>query len=429
MGAALARRGIPFVIFEANDDVGGNWYRGVYDGVRLISSRATTELPGFPMPRDYPDFPTRAQMLEYLQAYCEEHGLRRHIRFETTVRRVAPDAAHARFARETRWRVETDDGTVETFDGLIVANGHHWDPRLPAYPGELGIELLHARSYRTPDIFEGKRVLVIGGGNSACDIAVEAARDAGADTHISMRRGYWFMPRALFGVPTVELFKPWIPIPVQRVLLRGALRMTLGDYRDYGLQHPDHRIFDHHPVINTTLLDELRAGTVVPHPDIERWDGDEVTFVDGTRERFDLIVAATGYHLSFPFFDEDLIAWDGDIPQLIGGLSPEHANLYVFGLGQARYGAGPIAGRGAEAVATAIEVQRRLERPVGRVLWDLGLRPPRTFLIDPHRAMALIDAGRFVVLPALPRLDPLLRRLGAATTVKSTGERADPAPT
>lgn len=410
VAAALKRAGVPFVVFEADDDVGGNWYHGVYDSVRLISSVQTTQFPDFPMPEDYPTFPRREQMLDYLRAYCEHHDLRPHIRFNRRVVRATP---LGRGTADDRWRVVTDDGVEADFDGLVIANGHHWDRCMPTYPGQLGIELMHAKDYRGPAQLEGKRVLVIGGGNSACDIAVEASR-AGASAHISMRRGYWFMPRTLFGVPTVELLHPLIPVAVQRLLFRAALRLTVGDYRDYGLQKPDHRVFDRHPTINGSLLRELSVQSVRPHPDIARWDGDEVTFVDGEREHFDLVVAATGYHLSFPFLDEGVIAWEGNMPQLIAGMSPEYGNLYVFGLGQARYGAGPIAGRGAAALATAIDVQRRVERPLGRVLWDLGLRPPRSFLIDPHHAMRMLDLARFVLLPALPRLDVALRRLPAA---------------
>lgn len=408
--AALRRKGIPFEVFEASDDVGGNWHHGVYDSVRLISTVRTTEFPDYPMPADYPTFPRREDMLAYLRGYCDANELRPHIRFETRVMHAAP---LGRGGPDDRWRVTTSDGQTRDFAGLIVANGHHWDQRLPHYPGRLGVPLVHAKDYRNAEMLEGRRVLVIGGGNSACDIAVEAAR-VGASAHISMRRGYWFTPRSLFGIPTVETLHPLLPVPVQRLLLRAALRVLVGDYRDYGLEHPDHRIFDRQPTINGSLLRELRAGSIEPHPDVARWDDGEVTFVDGVRERFDLVVAATGYYLSFPFLEEGVIAWEGDMPQLIAGMTPEYANLYIFGLGQARYGAGPIAGRGAEALATAIGVQRRLQRPLARVLWDLGMRPPKHFLIDPNQAMRMIDFGRHVLLPALPRLDRLVQRLPSA---------------
>src|SRR5262249_31960454 len=193
VGAAFKRNGIDFEQFEATDAIGGNWSHGVYETVHIISSRKTTEYADFPMPSTWPDFPSASQMLEYLNAYADHHGLRPHIRLSTRVTRVAPENTEA----ET-WRVawETADGTQgeRVYDGVIVCNGHHWSCRMPRYPGTFTGELLHSKHYKRPAQLEGKRVLVIGGGNSACDIAVEAARFA-RSAHISMRRGYWFMPK------------------------------------------------------------------------------------------------------------------------------------------------------------------------------------------------------------------------------------------
>jgi cation diffusion facilitator CzcD-associated flavoprotein CzcO len=412
VAAAFRRNGIDFEQFEATDAIGGNWSHGVYETVHIISSRKTTEYADFPMPSSWPDFPSAAQMLEYLNAYADHHALRPNLRLSSKVIRVAPEDAEA-----GTWRVawETEGGATHerVFDGVVVCNGHHWASRLPSYPGKFDGELIHSKSYKRPSRLVGKRVLVIGGGNSACDIAVEAARFA-ESAHISMRRGYWFLPKTFFGVPLVELMKGWMPAPIQRAVVRGIVRIAVGPYERYGLKHPDHRPFEHHPTVNSELLYHLRHGTITPHEDVRRWDGDHVEFVDGTRERFDLVVAATGYDVSFPFLAEGVVTWKDGFPQLIGGvLPPNWKNLYVFGLGQPRYGAGPLISAGADFLCTTIETQRRLDVPVGAVLARLGEQPPRTWLQDPFTVLRKLRVGTRLVR-RLPKIAPLVMRGASA---------------
>lgn len=403
--AALRRRGIPFDAFEADDDVGGNWYHGVYETAHIISSRKTTEYADVPMPETYPDFPSARQMLAYLRDYADRYRLRPHIRFDTRVERVEPVEPGG----AAGWRVALSSGETRHYKGVIVCNGHHWRRRFPSYPGLFAGETMHAKDYKGPDVLKGKRVLVVGGGNSGCDIAVEAARFAEA-AHISLRRGYWFIPRTLLGVPTVELTKGWMPLPLQRAVLRLALALVVGDYRRYGLQKPRHKLFERHPTINSDLLQQFKLGRITPCPDVERLCGDEVAFVDGTRAAFDLIVYATGYDVCFPFFPEGLIAWQNGMPQLIGGtLHPRHRGLYVMGLGQVRYGVGPLITAGAEALCTMIETQDRLSHPLGAVLQRMGARPLTTYLVGPFRLLRQTRRLRRL-LPLLPRLEPLLMR-------------------
>jgi hypothetical protein len=402
MAAAFQRHGIAFDIVEAADDLGGNWYHGVYETVHIISSRRTTEFPDFPMPADWPDFPSAGQMLVYLRAFAEARSLRPHIRFGTRVTGVAPTA-------DDRWEVTTEPGETRIYAGVVVCNGHHWDMRLPHYPGTFTGELIHAKQYTRPEQLRDRRVLDIGGGNSACDIAAEAAR-IGTSAHISLRRGYWFMPKTMLGVPTVEIIPPWMPLWLQRPLLRAMIRIVVGRYECYGLPHPDHAPFAHHPTISTELLHYLRHGTITPHPDIAGFDGRTVTFVDGTSVAVDLIVAATGYKVSFPFLSEGIVTWAGGMPQLIGGvLPPAHKNLYVFGLGQPRYGAGPLIAVAAEFLVAMIAVQRRLRHPLGAVLAAAGAKAPTTWLADPHQVLRTARRG-IRLLPWLPALEPWLMR-------------------
>lgn len=406
VAAAFKRADIPFDVFEGEQGVGGNWRHGVYENVHIISSRKTTELTDWPMPTHWPDFPSQAQMLEYLEGYARHHDLYPHITFGRRVRSLAPTP-------EGTWVLTFEDGEVRTYGGAVVANGHHWDKRMPTYPGTFDGVMIHSKDYKSPRSLEGKRVLVIGGGNSACDIAVEAARFA-SSAHISMRRGYWFMPKTLFGIPFVELMKPWMPIPAQRAMIRALLRVAVGPYANYGLPHPDHRIFERHPTINSELLYYLRHGRITAHPDVARYDGHTAEFVDGSRADFDLIVCATGYHVSFPFVAPDVVRWGADgMPDLVGGLLPlRHKNIYFFGTGQPRYGAGPLITEGAKALVALIAAQKRMEEPIGAVLHGLGVPSIQSWLLDPHR---VLRESKFVAKFAhrLPDVNRV-RRLGAA---------------
>lgn len=416
VAAAFKRHGIPFEVLERDTGVGGNWRHGVYEGVHIISSRKTTQYSDYPMPERWPDFPSGAQMLEYLESYAAHHGLAPHIRFGTEVVRVAPLGREAgTWAVTTRPAGAADDSAAvtRTYAGVVVCNGHHWAPRLPDYPGRFDGELIHAKAYRSREQLRGKRVLVIGGGNSACDIAVEAAR-VGRASSISLRRGYWFLPKTFLGVPLVELMQPWMPPFAQRALARTVVRLAVGRYEQYGLPHPDHAPFERHPTINSELLYLLRHGRITAHPDIARYDGAEVEFVDGARGAFDLVVAATGYDVRFPFLAEGVVSWSKGFPVLMGGvMPPDHKNIYFFGLGQPRYGAGPLISAGAELLCTAVATQRKLEAPLGAVLAGLGSKPPRTWLLDPFAALRRAKFGRRV-LPLLPAVAPwALRRARA----------------
>jgi hypothetical protein len=251
---------------------------------------------------------------------------------------------------------------------------------------------------------------VVGGGNSACDIAVEASRFS-AGAHISLRRGYWFLPKTMMGVPTAELMRPWIPKRAQLAIIKGLLRVIVGDYRNYGLAAPDHQLFEHHPTVNSELLYNLRHGRIAPHPDIRRLDGDHIEFVDGRREPIDLIVYATGYDVSFPFLAPGIVDVDArGMANLIGGLlPPAHKNLYVFGLGQPRYGAGPLITAGAEVLCTMVATQPQLAHPLGAVMKAMGAKPPRTYLSDPHDVFRALRVAK-AMLPRLPRFESWIMR-------------------
>jgi cation diffusion facilitator CzcD-associated flavoprotein CzcO len=413
---AFLEHGIPYEQLEADDDLGGNWYHGVYETAHIISSRKTTEYADFPMPDTYPDFPSARQMLEYLRSYAERFSLREQIQFDTKVLMCAPLA-------DGSWEVELASGERRVYKGVAVCNGHHWDRRFPVYPGEFAGELIHSKDYQHPRQLEGKRVLVIGGGNSACDVAAEAAR-VGRSCDISLRRGYWFLPKTVFGVPLPETVPGWSPVWAQRLILRAVLRVIVGRYESYGLPKPDHRIFEAHPTLNSELLHYVKHGRIRPRPDIERYEGQRVHFKDGTSEEFDTVVCATGFNVSFPFLPPGLVPVRGSNAQLYGGCTlPGYKNLYVVGTAQVRYGFGPLMTPAADLLARLVKLQDEMELPIGLVLKESGARPPRTHLLDPHRALRHMRRARYT-LPLLLRKERKLRRKMKQSGVRETETHA-----
>lgn len=400
---ALREAGIEYQQIEADEEVGGNWYHGVYESAHIISSRKTTEYADFPMPKNYPDFPSRKQMADYYKLYTDTFDLRQNIRFKTKAVMCLPLADEA-------WEVEFDNGEKTVYKGVIVCNGHHWDKRFPTYQGTFNGELIHSKDYKKPQQIEGKRVLVIGGGNSACDVASEAAR-VGKEAHLSIRRGYWFLPKTLFGQPSAESGALYLPVFLQRMILKLMLKIVVGKYEDYGLPHPDHRLFEHHPTVSGEILHYLKHGKIKPHPDIKRFEGNRVVFVDGSEIEVDLIIAATGFFVSFPFLPEGLVpVKNGNIAQLYAGMFlPEYKNLVVFGTQQVRYGVGPLITPAAKLLAKMLKMQDKMELPIGLVLKESGAKLPDTHLVDPIASLRRMKIANWT-LPLLARKEKKLRK-------------------
>ena len=336
-GLAVAKNflagGIPFDCLEREDDIGGNWYFGspassVYASTHLISSKRLTEYTDFPMPDHYPEYPGWRLVFDYLRDYARTFGLYQHIQFETSVERIEP--------ADEGWRVTLAGGEERLYRGVVIANGHNWKPRLPNYPGEFTGEALHSAQYKTPDVLRGKRVLVVGGGNSGCDLAVEAAIHADTALH-SLRRGYHVLPKFFKGLPS-DQFNEWMlrwRLPLWLRRLGGALviRWVLGPPEASGLPRPDHRLFESHPIINSQLHYRIAHGDLAIRPDIQRLDGNCVTFVDGRQDEVDLIIYATGFEVSFPFIDPQHLNWRDGAPDLfLYVFHPERDDLFVAGL-------------------------------------------------------------------------------------------------
>ena len=364
----LREHGFAVDVYEREDDVGGNWNIGaensrVYNSTHLISSKPFTEYPDFPLPDDYPDYPHHSQMHAYFQAYMRHFGLDEVIRFSTEVVTCEPveDGRYWDVTVRPRGRAEADQETYR-YAGLVIANGHNWFPKMPSYPGEFTGEVMHSAAYKDPEVLRGKRVLVVGAGNTGCDIAVEAAQNAARTLH-STRRGYWYSPKYSYGKPSDQVYDLMLslglPKPTLQKVMERTLRMATGDVTRIGLREPDHHILETHPIVNSQLLYYVGHGEIDPKPDIERLDGDGVVFTDGTRERVDLIVWCTGYLVRFPFIDHAHLNWAGDHPRLFRNVfHPSYDNLFVIGLIQPDSGQFKLVHWQSVAVARYLAAQR-----------------------------------------------------------------------
>ncbi|KQH75294.1 monooxygenase [Mycobacterium gordonae] len=358
---AFRQAGIAYDHLEATDEIGGNWSHGVYDSTHLISSKKSTQYVEYPMPADYPTFPSRAQMLAYLNDYVDRFRLRENIEFGCEVVELRPLDRTGMAG----WSVRLASGETRTYAGVVVANGHYWDRNIPTYPGVFTGRQLHSKDYKRPaDFGHGDRVLVVGAGNSASDLAVEAAATFGR-SDISMRRGYWFIPKTIFGIPSSELDRVWVPMALQRPVFKTLLRLSYGSYRRYGLERPDHKLFTKDVTVNSSLMYALLHGTVTRRVEISRFDGRTVHFVDGSAREYDTIVWATGFNTRFPFLDESMFVWENGNPQLIEHvLVPHYANIYMWGLVAPRSGAGRIISHGSDFLADAVRMQRLFSIPL-----------------------------------------------------------------
>jgi thioredoxin reductase len=346
----LQRHGIAFDCFEQTDRVGGHWHTD-YESLHLITSRDLSGFAGYPMPSHYPVYPSRDQMRDYLEGFASETGVRAHVRFGVRVERITPVGAAGRDG----WRVRTSDGETRSYGGVLVCNGHLWDPHVPSYPGAFAGRQIHSGEYRSIDDIAGTRVLTVGGGNSGCDLAVDVA-GARLESTISIRRGQMFQPKAVFGRPRAEIgWLAKLPMRLNERIARAMSDVVIGPARAYrGLPEPATRNLNElPPVVNNLLPYWIQHGRIDVAPAIERLDGRHVRFVDGTSRAFDTILWATGFKVTLPFLDPGLVRWRDGIPLRTAGLTlPVGAeNLYLIGLASPRGGQLPVYSAQAELVA------------------------------------------------------------------------------
>lgn len=360
----LRGAGYDVVGFEKTDRVGGHWHTD-YDALHLITSRDTTAFEGFPMPSHYPHFPRREEVRDYIESYADARHLRELIRFDTGVDDIRPLPTDG-CPGSAGWIVTTSHGEQEQFDSVVVANGHLWDPKIPDLPGHFEGVQLHSSEYNNVDDLVGSRVLVVGAGNSGCDLAVDVAQHR-LEADVVMTKGIQFQPKSYLGLPRQQLnFLGEYAPDEQDFINRLMSRLVLGDPSDYGMPAPEAATLADGPVtVNSLLMYWIQHGRVGVRPGIERLDGSTVHFTDGTSADYDSILWATGFNARLPFLDDDLIAWEKGVPvRRAGGILPAGAEqLFFIGLIAPRGPQIPIYGEQAALVARMLALHERGPTP------------------------------------------------------------------
>ena len=395
--------------FEKTDRVGGHWHTD-YDALHLITSRDMTAFEGFPMPAHYPHFPRRDQVRSYLESYAREHGHYDLVHFGTEVLSVAPVPTDGPVG-SAGWQVRTSRGDEGVFDGVLVANGHLWSPRVPDVPGTFSGTQLHSSEYANVGDLSGTRVLVVGAGNSGCDLAVDVAQHR-LEADIVIRKGVFFQPKTYFGVPRQEV--PWLaqfaPDEVD-LIARLMARLSIGENSAYpGLPMPEADTLAGGPAtVNDLLLYWIHHGRVTVRPGIERFDGATVHFTDGTSRDYDSILWATGFDVRLPFLADDVVTWrDGTPVRYAGGILPEGAEkLYFVGLIAPRGPQIPVYGVQAKLVNRMVALHEQAG-PGGLVLagYFADLQEPETRIdvVRAHWNEVVRDTERLLdALAAAPR--------------------------
>ncbi len=334
-------QGFEVTAFERCNGVGGNWrfndpsgHSSVFETTHIISSKYTSFYEDYPLPESASDYPSHKELLKYFNNYADHFDIKKNIRFGTEV-------VKCKQSDNDKWTVEwchieSNKKEISNFDALVVCNGHHHEPRYPDYPGEFTGEYLHSHDFKSAKPFAGKKVLVIGGGNSACDVAVETARVA-KSISISWRRGYYLIPKFMYGLPTdlYAIKSRWVPRIFRAPFMKYMLERFQGKNEDIGLQKPEQPIFATHPTVNSELYYAVRHGKVTPQKDIKSFNNNKVMFIDGHEEEFDVVIACTGFKIKHSFFDKDFINYEnGKVPLLHRMIPADIKNLYFIGLFQ-----------------------------------------------------------------------------------------------
>jgi len=338
-GKALLDKGVAFDCYEIGSKLGGMWryendngLSSAYRSLHVDTSRQNLGYSDYPIPDHYPDFLSHYEVLEYLESYADHFGVTAHVQFNKKVDDVTP-------LPDGAWHVKLTDGVEKHYRAVIVANGHLWDPRWAHFDGEFHGEQIHAHHYRSAERFKDKKVLIVGIGNSAVDIAVDVCK-AAESTLLSTRRSAWIMPKYLLGHP-IDRVSGFIAKRLHlstrrtRSLVQRLACFVTGDQTRFGVPRPKHEIWREHTTLSQELLPYCGHGWIRIKPNIERLEGNYVRFEDGTREQVDVIIQATGYRTTFPFLKPTVFETkDGQVSLYRRMLPPDRPGLYMLGLVQ-----------------------------------------------------------------------------------------------
>lgn len=330
VGACLKRANLPFTILEQSDKVGSAWHNH-YDRLHLHTAKAYSGLPFWPMPADYPRYPSRLQVVAYLENYANHFQL--PIRFKQQVVMARPE--------QGLWQVQTQDAHYQAAH-LVVAAGHTRQPHRPHWPGQdsFGGPILHSSQYRNGQPFKNQDVLVVGFGNSGGEIAIDLW-EHGARPAIAVRSPVNVIPRELLGIPilAISIWQSKLPPRLTDALNAPILRLAMGDLTPYGLHKLPHgpatqiQRQAQIPLIDVGTISLIKHGQIAVYPGLERFSQGDVLFTDGRHKRFAAIILATGYRPQVnDFLAANLAAvYDNQGTPLASGRETAIPGLYFCG--------------------------------------------------------------------------------------------------
>jgi cation diffusion facilitator CzcD-associated flavoprotein CzcO len=372
-GLAIAKnfkeRCIPFDCLEREADLGGLWNIAtnsgiVYETTHLVSASYSTGYDDLPMGDEtYPAYPSHERVLAYFREYAETFGFADDIEFGKNISRVAT-------REDTLWEVSVvGEQRPRIYRGVVLANGHHDAPRMPKYPGKFAGEIIHSRQYSSPRQLRDKRILVVGCGNSAADVVSDAVHSS-SRVLMSLRRGYWFVPKFMLGFPTHDVVS-WVeffPLPrlLKRWLFQASLWVLQGPPSRYQLPDPNYSIDQAHPTMSDEIPRLSAHGRITVKPEIARYDGNRVLFTDGTAEAADMIIFATGYEPVVPFLDESWCTTPRAVALLPARRPSRAASLFAAGLVQANGSMWRIADYQGQLIANLIVAEAKAPRRAAR---------------------------------------------------------------
>ncbi|MCH2110005.1 MAG: NAD(P)-binding domain-containing protein [Polyangiaceae bacterium] len=418
----LEAQGIDWCGYELSTRVGGLWdieHQGqkspAYDSLRIDSSKRVMAFRGHDYPDDVPEFPGHRAVRSYLQGFAESESLLARICFSAEVL-VCEPLEGAGYRVQISFK-ETGETLWEEFDGVIVATGHHWLPQQmePRPEREFRGQSFHSSQYQnstTPAVLKDRKVVVVGFGNSAADIAVEAAKEA-RSVVLSVRRGAWVLPRYFLGKPIDEgsLLPHWIPGRLRRSIVTRTFRWLQGEMTQYGLPEPDHLIGEAHPTLSDELPALVRSGAIKMAGPIRGYHGKRIVFsacpgAKQTRQQeleTDVLIYCTGYQVNFPFLDVQHVSVErNSLPLYYRVFHPQRPRLFFIGLAQTIGPIMPVAQAQARAIAEHIRGSYRLPATAAMeksVAQDSRANQQR-FITSPRHSMQVVPE---VYLPKLAR--------------------------
>lgn len=365
MANALKKANIDFDLYDANEAIGGNWHNVVYDSGHTITPAKMMEFPDFKMPESFPLFPSKKQIENYLNDFTEANGLKKHIYLNHPVKEI-------KSIEDDNWAILFENGDKKMYSGVILGIGLFRLPLIPTYEGEFKGQILHSSKYKSPDILKNKDVLVVGAGNSGVDIVVESSLNANR-TDVSLRDTPWIIPKTFGKKPITDYLSPKIPKWVKKSILKLGHNVMFGNIENYGIAKPKHALFTKPPTINESFIHSLKHGKFTPKPEIKKFEGKTVHFVDGSSQEYDTIIFATGFRPSYKIVEEGVIPFENQKSNLIHGVfTPNKKHMYFIGSGVPNNGIGPVVYANANLIIKAIEIQKKIDEPVGNLYAAIG---------------------------------------------------------